>query len=44
MPTTTEKMHALKTSGDSCTLYFGFFIETIPAKGEKPEHGVKIKC
>ena len=50
MPTATEKMHALKTSCsrppcDSCTLHFEFFIETIPAKGKKPEHDVvKIKC
>ena len=33
MPTATEKRHALKTSGDSSTLHFEFFIETIPAKG-----------
>ena len=45
MPTAAEKMHGLKTSGDSCANHFEFFVETVLAKGEKPEHGVvKVKC
>ena len=32
MPTATEKMCALKTSGDSGTLHFEFFIEIIPRR------------
>ena len=34
-----------KTSGDSCANHFEFFVETVLAKGKKPEHGVvKVKC
>ena len=45
MPTAAEKMHGLKTSGDSCANHFEFFVETVLAKGKKPEHGVvKVKC
>ena len=40
MPTAAEKMHGLKTSGDSCTIHFEFFIETVLARGKKPEHDV----